>query len=254
MPNNSGQTAFAVATMRAFEHYQPEARRLFDDPVVLGLLNAPSRFMLQSAIIRKILQMMYNGVAPGVFGLQVCRTRYIDEALKTALSDGIGQVVTLGTGLDTRAYRIPGIDRLQVIEVDLLNIQRIKKQRILRHVGHLPGHVRYLPMDFNFQSLEDTLPEGGLDMAKPALFILEGLTQYISRDAIDRIFGFISKTASGSRVIFSYVPQRVIDKTSSTAGASTLTMFMGANNSPWVFGIDPSRIAGMPHPIFRQFR
>jgi methyltransferase (TIGR00027 family) len=248
MPNNSGQTAFATATMRAFEHYQSEDRRLFDDPVVVALLNKPSRFVLRSAIFRKILLMMYSGVAPGVYGLQICRTRYIDETLKAALSDGIGQVVILGAGLDTRAYRIPGIDRLLVIEADLPNIQKIKKQRIQQWLGHLPDHVRYVPADFNVQPLADALSAGGLDLAKPVLFILEGLTQYISHKAIDLIFDFISRTAPGSRVVFTYVPKRVIDKTSSTAGASTLTMFMEANNSPWVFGIDPSDTAEFVKP------
>jgi methyltransferase (TIGR00027 family) len=249
MPNNSGQTAFPVATMRAFEQYQPEDRRLFDDPVVAALLNAPSRLMIRSTIIRKALLLMYNGVAAGVYGLQICRTRYIDEILKTAMTDGIGQVVILGAGLDTRPYRIPGIDRLNIIEVDLPNIQRIKKHKIQQFLGSLPSHVRYVSMDFNVQSLEDVLPMDGLDLAKPVLFIWEGVTQYLSRDAINHVFDFISKTASGSRVVFTYVPQKVINKTSTVAGVNTLTLFMEANDSPWVFGIDPSRTAEFIKPF-----
>jgi methyltransferase (TIGR00027 family) len=152
-------------------------------------------------------------------------------------------------GLVTRPYRIPGIDRLNIIEVDLPNIQQIKKHRIQRFLGSFPSHVRYVSLDFNVQSLEDVLPMDGLDLAKPVLFIWEGVTQYISLDSINHVFDFISKTASGSRVVFTYVPQRVINKTSSAAGVSTLALFMEANNSPWVFGIDPSRTAEFIKPF-----
>jgi methyltransferase (TIGR00027 family) len=189
MPNNSGQTAFPVATMRAFEQYQPEDRRLFDDPVVAALLNTPFRWMIRSALIRNGLLMMCNGVAAGVYGLQICRTRYIDDILKTAMADGIGQAVILGAGFDTRPYRILGIDRLSILEVDLPNIQKIKKHRIQQCLGSLPSHVHYVSMDFNVQSLEDVLPADWLDPAKPVLFIWEGVTQYLSRDATYHVFG-----------------------------------------------------------------
>ena len=153
MPNHSGQTAFSVAMLRALEQHQPGDRRLFEDPVVGGLLNGASRLMIRSAFIRKALRLMYDGVAPGVYGLQACRTRYIDDVLAGALADGIGQVVILGAGLDTRPYRIPGIGEATVIEVDLPRVQEIKRSRIQRLLGSLPGHVRFLPMDFNTQAL-----------------------------------------------------------------------------------------------------
>ena len=48
-------------------------------------------------------------VAPGQLGYAVTRTARIDEALMRAVERGVGQVVILGAGYDTRALRIPGI-------------------------------------------------------------------------------------------------------------------------------------------------
>src|SRR5579871_5602119 len=98
-----GGTASGAAMCRLIEQYQPENIRLFDDPLVKDLLSAPIRTLLKSASLRTY---MIRAFLPGIYGAQVCRTRVIDEAVERAIEQGIGQVVILGAGLDTRAYRL----------------------------------------------------------------------------------------------------------------------------------------------------
>jgi O-methyltransferase involved in polyketide biosynthesis len=45
-----------------------------------------------------------DAITPGIYGVQIARTRFIDDAVQDAHALGIEQVVILGTGLDTRPY------------------------------------------------------------------------------------------------------------------------------------------------------
>lgn len=56
---------------------------------------------------------------PGVFGFIITRARYIDDYLQSSIDEGIEQLVILGAGYDSRAYRFDGLkDRVKVFEVD----------------------------------------------------------------------------------------------------------------------------------------
>jgi methyltransferase (TIGR00027 family) len=54
----------------------------------------------------------------GAIEFIIALERYIDDFLKACLKEGLDQVVILGAGFDTRAYRIPGIEKTHVFEVD----------------------------------------------------------------------------------------------------------------------------------------
>src|ERR1043166_5596239 len=125
-----GNTASGAAMCRLIEQYQPKATRLFDDPLVKDLLPVPARMLMKFASLRKF---MITAFLPGIYGAQICRTRSIDDAVLTVISRGIEQVVILGAGWDTRAYRLAGMNYVQVYEVDLLSVQEAKKKRLRQH-------------------------------------------------------------------------------------------------------------------------
>jgi O-methyltransferase involved in polyketide biosynthesis len=134
-----GRTALGAAICRLIEQYQPEGTRLFNDQVVKELVSKPVRFLMQFASIRNFTVKQTDAVMKGLYGAQVCRTRYIDDAVQAALSQGIGQLVILGAGLDTRPYRLPGLEHLKVFEVDLPMVQDNKREKIVKHLGRLPS-------------------------------------------------------------------------------------------------------------------
>ncbi len=67
-------------------------------------------------------------MAPGVVGFIALRERYIDGTLKNSQAEGLDQVVLLGAGFDTRAYRISGIEQTRVYEVDYPTTQEAKRK------------------------------------------------------------------------------------------------------------------------------
>ncbi|MFQ5857009.1 MAG: nitroreductase/quinone reductase family protein [Anaerolineae bacterium] len=103
----------AMALFRAIELSRPEAERLFDDPISRELLPLPWRILLLPGL-RHTFVAVAERLGPGALGNLFCRTRYIDDVLRAALEEGLDQVVVLGAGFDTRAYRIPGIDQTHV--------------------------------------------------------------------------------------------------------------------------------------------
>jgi methyltransferase (TIGR00027 family) len=107
-------TALGAATCRLIEQFQPEETRLFCDAVVKDLVGAPIRALMRFKSLRKYTIQQTDAIMPGIYGVQICRTRFIDDALEEALSQGIGQVVLLGAGLDTRPYRLAGMERVSV--------------------------------------------------------------------------------------------------------------------------------------------
>ena len=92
---------------------------------------------MQIAGMRNYTVKQTDAVARGIFGVQICRTRYIDDTVQAALAKGVGQLVILGAGLDTRPYRLPGMAAVKVFEVDLPAVQNDKKKKLAKYLGHL---------------------------------------------------------------------------------------------------------------------
>jgi methyltransferase (TIGR00027 family) len=72
-------------------------------------------------------------------GLMLRRTRFIDDALERGVKNGATQVVILGAGFDTRAYRFRDLlKNCRVIEVDAASTQAYKKRRVQEVLHDLP--------------------------------------------------------------------------------------------------------------------
>ena len=95
-------------------------------------------------------------------GLMLWRTRFIDEALERAVKNGATQVVILGSGFDSRAYRFRELLRqCRVIEVDTASTQEYKRRRVREAFGDAPANVMYCTIDFAKDSLIDSLRQVG---------------------------------------------------------------------------------------------
>jgi methyltransferase (TIGR00027 family) len=64
----------------------------------------------------------------------------------------------LGAGFDSRAYRLPGLRKTAVFEVDHPDTLRRKRSALTRALGVFPKHVRFVPTDFNQDDLSRPWP------------------------------------------------------------------------------------------------
>jgi methyltransferase (TIGR00027 family) len=230
------------------EQYRPEKTRLFQDAVVKDLLGAPLRAILSLSAMRALTVQQTDAVAPGIYGAQVCRTRYIDDAVQAGLVQGIRQVIILGAGYDTRPYRLPGMSAARVFEVDLPSVQDDKKNKLQKHFGRLPENVTFIPIDFDTQALDSVFAATAFDPSEPAVFIWEGVTQYITAEAVRQTLAFVGKTVPGSSIVFTYVLKSVIERKSNLPGAVRM-MDRVAQSSPWIFGLEPAAISSFLAPF-----
>jgi methyltransferase (TIGR00027 family) len=249
MAKTVGRTALGTATCRLIEQYQPTETRLFSDPVVKVLVGAPIRFLMRFASMRSFTIKQTDAFMQGIYGTQICRTRYIDDAVQAALSQGIGQLAILGAGLDTRPYRLPGMERVRVFEADLATVQEDKKNKLQKYLGRLPENVTFVPIDFDMQSLEAVFAGTSFDPSRSAVFVWEGVTQYLSEKAVHQTLAFVGKSALGSLIVFTYVLKSIIERRSDIPGADKMMDFVAKNNAPWVFGLEPSDIPEFLEPF-----
>ena len=124
-------------------------------------------------------------------------------------------MVILGAGFDSRLYRFPEINgRVKVFEVDHPATQKVKIAKVKKIFGSLPKHVVYIPMDFNKDKLEKKLFDAGYDRNLKTFFIWEGVTMYLTTEAVDDILVFVAKNSGpGSSIIFDYIFKSFLDET-----------------------------------------
>lgn len=230
-----------MALLRAIESCRPEGERLFDDRFSRGLLPAPWKVFLLPGL-RHAVAAVVEARGPGGLGNLLCRTRYIDDTLRDALKAGSEQVIILGAGFDARAYRIRGIDQCRVFEVDLPGPQGLKQAPLLKVFGTLASHVVFVPIDFNRQTLEDVMGAAGFRACARTFFVWEGVTQYISAEAVDATLKFVSGASAGSGIVFTYVHRGIIDGYARSETDEQLMGLARSAGTPWIFGLDPAEL------------
>ncbi|MCH5586116.1 class I SAM-dependent methyltransferase [Shimazuella sp. AN120528] len=197
----SSITAVGIALMRAIESSKPENERICFDPFARSFVNNItylfSKWMISSGL--------YEKFSHGALAFVTARERYIDDFLKKCLLQDFDQIVILGAGFDTRAYRIDGIEKTQVFEVDHPATQKVKLQKLKNIINPLPKNVMFVSVDFNTQNLRERLLQNGYLENKKTLFIWQGVTVYLNPEGVDSTLSFIADhSSSGSAVIFDY--------------------------------------------------
>lgn len=146
-------------------------------------------------------------------------------------------------GFDSRAYRISGVDQARVFEVDLPSVQRLKQERLERVLGALPAHVTLIPVDFDRAELEEAMAAAGLRSGVKTFYIWEGVTQYITAEAVDTTFRYVCRVAGeGSEIVFTYIQRGIVDGSQRSQVDERIVAFAQRVGAPWIFGIDPAEI------------
>jgi methyltransferase (TIGR00027 family) len=170
---------------------------IFDDPIALDLAGegweefaAASRALAREVVVRR-----------GQAGVLV-RSRYPEDRLAEGTYD---QYVILSAGLDSFHWRRQNLtDALRVFEVDHPATQAWKRERIAKlGLAVDEGHV-WVPLDFETQSLSESLDSAGFDRSRPAMFAWVGTTMYLTRDSIELTLRFVATCAEGSEIAISY--------------------------------------------------
>jgi methyltransferase (TIGR00027 family) len=121
-----------------------------------------------------------------------------------AIERGVRQLVVLGAGLDTYAYRTSLAGTLRIFEVDHPATQAWKRQRLAEVAIPMPRQLTFVPVDFERESLADGLTTAGFDPAQQTFFTWLGVVPYLSEQAVLSTLGFIARLPGGAHVVFDY--------------------------------------------------
>jgi methyltransferase (TIGR00027 family) len=231
------RTAQRAAAHRAV-HQLLEQGRIFHDPLAVRILGE-SPWTLEAQAVAN----------PGQRGMRLfiaARTRFAETAVAASVKRGVRQLVVLGAGLDTFAYRNPH-DALRVFEVDHPATQAWKRQRLAEANIAAPDTLTFTPVDFERVSLAEGLAAAGFDAAAPAIFTWLGVVPYLTEQAVFATLGFIAGLAKGSEVVFTYSdpPQSMPARAEGAHGRRAARV--AALGEPWLTFFAPQTL----HPRLR---
>jgi methyltransferase (TIGR00027 family) len=232
-----------VALHRVVESFLPEDVRICYDPYAIRFIGNDLEKYLEfctknpDAARRQAEQV--DRQFPGVRNAILARVRYFDDVVSEAVTKGLEQLVILGAGYDTRAYRIAGLDtNVRVFEVDHPDTQDRKKAKIREIFGELTGHIVYVPVDFESDDLTRQLEGAGYLRSKKTLFVLEGVVYYITESAVRATLSCIARNSGkGSSVLFDYLPESVVSGTNPREVARNMRDRALEYGEPFRFGI-----------------
>jgi methyltransferase (TIGR00027 family) len=189
------RTALGAATLRA-AHQVVDGAAIFADSLALRILGDAAETALQDAS---------DATRQRLRWFVAIRTRIAEDALALAIRRGVSQLVVLGAGLDTYAYRAPPSDQLRLFEVDHPATQAWKRERLAAAAIAPPPTLRFVPIDFEHQTLADGLAAAGFDPARQTFFTWLGVVPYLTEPAVFATLGFIAGLPGGAHVVFDYV-------------------------------------------------
>jgi methyltransferase (TIGR00027 family) len=181
-------TAEWVTIARAAELRRPHGQRIVTDEYAPVFLNPAARALVQSLrLLNAPVRALERSDLLGPLTFALCRHRFIDVHLASALDDGVEQVLVLGAGYDSRAYRFADLlHGRPVHEVDLPPLSRRKAAIVAEH-PELFGHtsIRRIEIDFRTESLAEKLLGSGFAVGAATFVVWEGVSMYLSREAVE---------------------------------------------------------------------
>jgi len=202
-------TAQGVAKQRLIETLAKPDKRVINDPYADSFVIGAGFMKLMGHNLNLWLARKF---APGLHEHLISRTRYIDELIKKSATSGVEQYVILGAGYDSRAYRLELPSSLRIFEVDQPEVLDRKRSKLPKDLPN-SENVTYVSVDFTHQSLTEQLIDAGFDQSKSSIFTLEGVSQYISKEAVSSTIEELASLtkATNSTFFISYVNE-LLDK------------------------------------------
>jgi len=189
------RTALAAAAHRA-AHQLIEGGRIFADPLAVRILGQDEETIRREANEHASRRRMRLFIA--------VRTHFAESALAAAVAGGARQVVILGAGLDTFAYRTPRLEGVRIFEVDHPATQAWKHERLAAAGIAAPEWLTFAPVDFEAETLAKGLAAADFDGSLETFFMWLGVVPYLTQEAVWSTLGWIAGIPGGAHVVFDY--------------------------------------------------
>jgi len=227
-------TAKGVAVVRAAEMLRREP--IAADPYAKSFVlpfNAFGLRFIQSIGLSRLI-----GIEP-MITFAIVREQYVHDLMVSEARARLDQIVILGAGFDTRAYRIPELDGIPVFEVDHPVTQAQKQAALKGVINPLPANVHFVGVDFETDDLGERLRASGYREDVLTLFVWQGVSMYLTAAGIDRTLAFVAQhSAKGSVIVFDYFDGRALK----TAEGAVIRIFTSVMGEHVTWALDPGQL------------
>jgi methyltransferase (TIGR00027 family) len=240
------RTAFGAASLRA-AHQVIDRGAIFKDPLALRILGGDADDAVRRAAADDPARQRLRWFI-------AMRSRLADDLLAESVARGTTQLVVLGAGLDTTAYRTPFADRLRIFEVDHPATQLWKRERLNDAGIALPDCLRFVPVDFERETLADRLAASGFDAAQRTYVTWLGVVPYLSADAVFATLQFIAALPGGAEVVFDYaVPSEDVQSETGREARAALATRVSSLGEHFLSHFDPAALAATGFGVVENF-
>ena len=159
---------------------------------------------LENPIHRLLLRLFERLTLPGMAFHYVLRKMYIEHCVRDAIAEGAKQVVILGAGFDTLAWRLSSeYGSIRFIEVDHPATSKDKNEALAEQIKTTKNYY-FSAVDFARQNLFDALSGSQFfDKNLKSVFVCEGVLMYLSLSDVEILLSSVSKlTNQKSQLIF----------------------------------------------------
>jgi methyltransferase (TIGR00027 family) len=180
-------------------------------------------------------------ILAGARAQAVCRSRFTEDVLAERVSQGVDQYVILGAGLDSYAYRSNGAVR--VFEVDHPATQAWKRG-LLASAG-IAESATLVPVDFETDSLAETLVAHGFGMSRPAVVSWLGVTLYLTDAAIGSTLRVVGGFAPGTDIVVDYMLPAGLRDAAGDTYVQMVAPMAAQRGEPWLTFLAPDQMSSL---------
>ena len=214
-PGQASETARFVAMQRAHHHLFASEPKLLEDDLALPISGLPDGDAVKAAMAALTAGFAQLGDAEAAVSFveqiehAVCiRSRLVEHRLSARQGPDLGQLVILGAGLDTLAYRRADLlSGLSVFEVDHPDTQELKRASLAQAGIKIPDNVKFAAFDFENQTLAEALEQSGIDATVPTLFTWLGVHMYLDDASVKSTLAALGSFAAGSEIVMDFIPE-----------------------------------------------
>ncbi len=214
-----------VAAFRGRATARPE--RLCNDPWAARLAGSEGLALAEA----------YDKIYPHMELWTAVRASYFDQCVVRLTGPARPQVVHLGAGFDTRAARLAK-EGTRFYEVDHPDSQKLKLAK-LAALDYPKDCATYVACDFERHDFVERLTASGFVASTPALFIWEGVTPYLTEQAVRATLHRIATACDGRSIVgFEHLRRKIVTGDVRNEDDLASRAFVAELGEPLRFGVD----------------
>jgi methyltransferase (TIGR00027 family) len=195
------QTMVRTAMRRA-AHQLLDHPRIFEDPVAVGIVPEVSEDAILGAS-----EDHFAPLPTLMRSLFALRSRFTEDRLAEAVGRGISQYAIIGAGLDTFPWRQPDFaEGLKIFYVDHPATLAWSTACFRERGFAIPANLEFVDLNLEECDISERLSAHGFENGVATFCSVLGVTQYITRGALDRLLAFAASLPARSEIVLSFAP------------------------------------------------